>query len=222
MHLGFPTSADSWGELLDSLYNQIARKSLTREGGYQHGSFKNDVNPRQASFIYEVNFMHITFQRIGAAAIVATGLSACSNLSLPPTSTSTSTLRQPTMIGALSLGAFQQHGDSACEIKGFWHFSGSCALESVSSGGGNIKFKKYKGITLTIGVGAFNANQPSDFIVGVGTSSKDITGTFKGKKFLNYTDLSHALRLQQGKGRRVLGRHSYTQFFSTLQTRRSH
>ena len=75
---------------------------------------------------------------------------------------------------------------SPCNISGFWYFRGLCAAFYMAKAGGTVALKPFLGVGVTLGFQKNNAPAKTTFIAGDGTSLKNITGTFKGKKFPLY------------------------------------
>jgi hypothetical protein len=145
-----------------------------------------------------------SFKRTIAAAFIV-GLAACAGQSsMVPTQSTQST--QPLATQALSSshlsinaplgGAFgtdfiiAPDAASPCKqlaSKGFFYFKGTCILKAVKPAGGTVALAAYKGISLSFGVKKNNAPSAGvAFLIGEGTSSADITGTFNDTKFPNY------------------------------------
>jgi hypothetical protein len=135
--------------------------------------------------------MKFSLPRIGVAALVAISLAACSGQSMVPSQSPLSSAPDArtaslTFTSSMSADALTPDAKSPCDIKGFWYFKGSCVLGAITAAGGKLPLKAYKGITVTLAVPKSNAAKGTDFLVGDGTSSTDITGTFQGTKFINF------------------------------------
>jgi len=135
--------------------------------------------------------MHFRFSRIGVAALVAFALAACSGgqsavpsaapQALAPDMTSTAPLAMRTFPFAISPDA-----KSPCDLgSSIWYFRGSCVNTPIKSAGNKVALKAYKTYALTLTFPKSNAAN-GDFLLGEGTSSKDITGKFKGAAFPEY------------------------------------
>jgi hypothetical protein len=133
--------------------------------------------------------MHFKLPRIGLAAIVALGIAACSGQSTVP-----SAAPQAQSPDAVSLAPQTMHatfGDaispnakSPCDV-GIWFFAGSCVAATIKSSPTKVALKPFKTYALSLSFPKSNAKNAS-FLLGVGTSSKDITGKFDGVKFPDY------------------------------------
>jgi hypothetical protein len=133
--------------------------------------------------------MQFKLPRIGVAALVALGLAACSGQSTVPSaapqalSPDAASLRlsMPAVLDDAAIA----NATSPCKVKGFWYFKGTCIASPVKNSAAKVTLDAYKGLGLTLGLSKSNANNAT-FILGEGTSSADITGTFKNTKFPDY------------------------------------
>jgi hypothetical protein len=136
--------------------------------------------------------MQFRLPRIGVAALFALGLAACSGQSTVPSAA-------PQVLGPdmLSTAALTMHaapfGDaispdakSPCDLgTSIWYFKGTCVLAAIKSSPNTVALKAYKTYTLSLSFPKSDAKN-TPFILGEGTSSKDITGTYSGSKFPDY------------------------------------
>jgi hypothetical protein len=137
-------------------------------------------------------WMHFKLPRIGVAALVALGLAACSAQSTVPSAAPQAfapdlVSMAPLTMHAASFGdAVSPDAKSPCNLgSSIWYFKGSCVLAAIKSAPNSVSLKAYKTYALTLSFAKSNSNN-SQFILGEGTSSKDITGSFAGEKFPTY------------------------------------
>lgn len=160
--------------------------------------------------------MNLKSPRVGIAALVALGLAACSGQSTVP-----SAAPQAPSDGMVSTAQLITHavpfGDaispdakSPCDV-GIWYFTGSCVAADIKSSPNKVTLKAYKTYALTINFPKSNANN-GEFILGVGTSSKDITGTLSGAAFPDYGSLP--CYTYQGKKSKCTGKPFLYLFFA--------
>lgn len=128
--------------------------------------------------------MEIAAARQWCAIVALFFVSSCSspgsNAALP----SGSTAAQPIGSGvADSIGPLSEGNDSCKQLPGGWRFGGSCVQKDVNPSGDIYSLDVYKGIKATMILPTNNAGKNDLFVVAEGTSDKDITGTYAGKKF---------------------------------------
>jgi hypothetical protein len=127
--------------------------------------------------------MNCTLLR-SAAFFCVFALAACGGRSIVPA-------QNPSTSGAPFAPALSPDVTNPCKTvssAGFWFFKGSCVAGNVKPKSTTFKLKSYKGITQTLSFGTVKGSVPpaTTFVVGDGTSDKDITGTFENYKFPIY------------------------------------
>jgi hypothetical protein len=165
--------------------------------------------------------MYFKFPRIGVAALVAIGLAACSGQSTVPSAAPQApgadmVSTAPLTTHAMSFGdAIAPDAKSPCDIATIWYFRGSCVAANIKSSPNKVTLKAYKTYALTINFPKSNANN-GEFILGVGTSSKDITGTLSGDKFPDYGSIP--CYTSKGKSAKCAGKAFLYLFFANAST----
>jgi hypothetical protein len=166
--------------------------------------------------------MNFKFPRVGIAALVALGLAACSGQSTVPSAApqalgdgmvSTSPLNTHAVPFA---DAIAPNAKSPCDV-GIWYFTGSCVAANIKSSPNKVALKSYKTYALTINFPKSNAGN-GEFILGVGTSSKDITGTFSGAPFPDYGSVP--CFTSQGKKAKCTGKPFLYLFFANASSKK--
>ena len=122
--------------------------------------------------------MHPAIFRLRIVVLVVTGLAACTGQPVTPASQTHGSDTRPGVTTRFD-------ASPPCKIEGIWYFMGPCRRVRMKPAGIAVSFAQYKGLTLTL---AFpkNTSSNSRFIVGEGTSTKDIIGSVDGDKFVDY------------------------------------
>jgi hypothetical protein len=142
-----------------------------------------------------------SFKR-GIAAVAIIGLAACAGQSpMVPSQSPQALVAQNLTSSHLSINApldASFHPDSIdapdatspCKqlaSMGFFYFKGTCIATTVKPHGGTVALSAYKGISLSFGFAESDAPAAGiAFLIGDGTGSADITGTFNKTRFPNY------------------------------------
>jgi hypothetical protein len=122
--------------------------------------------------------MRFSMIRTGIAATAAAlALAACGGHGIVPQSSTPGSAFGPTQVRRMA---------SPCNIKGFWYFHGACKTATLTSRGNRTSLPAYRGMAVSIALGANNAKGSVKFIIGDATGNKDITGTYKGMPFPPY------------------------------------
>jgi hypothetical protein len=136
--------------------------------------------------------MLFNLPRIGIAALVALGLAACSGQSTVPSSAPQAFAPDAVSMAPLTMRA--TFGDtvlpnaaSPCNV-GIWYFKASCVAATIKSSPNKVALQAYETYALTLSFPKSNAKN-AEFLLGLGTSSKDISGSFDGAKFPDYGTL---------------------------------
>ncbi len=133
--------------------------------------------------------MQFKLPRIGLAALVALGLAACSGQSTIPSAAPQALAPDavsmaPQTMRATFGDAISPDAKSPCDV-GIWFFTGSCVKATIKSSPTKVALKPFKSYALSLSFAKSNVKNAT-FLIGDGTGSKDITGTFNGAKFPNY------------------------------------
>jgi hypothetical protein len=135
--------------------------------------------------------MQLRLPRITLAAFAVIGLAACAGQSTVPSSAPQALAPQamspmsPMSMRAVHSDALTANAASPCKVKNFWYFKGTCIAVVMNGSAGKAALKAYKGLGLTLGFSK-NDGKKAAIVVGEGTSSSDITGTYQNTKFIDY------------------------------------
>lgn len=129
----------------------------------------------------------------GLAASVVVALAACAGQSVVPSQSTpyapqfaAPAAQSGATTAALPMGAdLASRATDPCNL-GIWYFKGSCLKIAAKKPSTKFALKTYKGITATITWPSSNAKPNTFIIIGEGTNSTDITGTFNGHAFTFY------------------------------------
>jgi hypothetical protein len=94
----------------------------------------------------------------------------------------------PLVMGAGMEAGAARSQTSPCNVPKGWYFRGSCLDFSLNIKGETVTLGAYHGISITEHIGPNSAYPAShnSFVVGMGTSDKDITGKSRGFVFPKY------------------------------------